>query len=102
MKLRALTAIAAMGGVAVATTLAWPSAPAATNPTRGLRTQQVQVAGAQGETLPGTVVLPQAAVEGHGHSRLAIYYPLRNASSGAAYRACDHFKALAKQQGGPH
>jgi len=43
-----------------------------------------------------------ALVEWHGHSRLAAYYPLRNALSNAAYRACGHFKALAKQQGGPH
>src|SRR5215469_118365 len=43
-----------------------------------------------------------APVEWHGYSRLTAYYPLRNASSNAAYRACDYFKALAKQQGGPH
>src|SRR5215471_11499108 len=33
-----------------------------------------------------------APVEWHGHSRLTAYYPLRNASSNASYRACDHFK----------
>jgi hypothetical protein len=37
-----------------------------------------------------------------GHDRLSIYYPPHNSSTNAAYAACDHFKAQAKQQGGPH
>jgi hypothetical protein len=34
--------------------------------------------------------------------RLIVYYPPHNLGTAAAYRACDHFRTLAKQQGGPH
>ena len=44
----------------------------------------------------------RAPAEWRGHNRLTVYYPPHNAASDAAYRACDHFRVLAKQQGGPH
>jgi hypothetical protein len=37
-----------------------------------------------------------------GHGRLIVYYPPYNSGTDAAYRACDHFRVLAKRQGGPH
>jgi CubicO group peptidase (beta-lactamase class C family) len=37
-----------------------------------------------------------------GRGRLIIYYPPHDPGTNTAYRACDHFRVLAKQQGGPH
>jgi hypothetical protein len=37
-----------------------------------------------------------------GHDRLTVYYPVQDTALDAAYRACDRFRVLAKQQGGPH
>jgi CubicO group peptidase (beta-lactamase class C family) len=46
------------------------------------------------------VRMPEPAVWGHG--RLIVYYPRHDPGTKVAYRACYHFRSLAKQQGGPH
>jgi hypothetical protein len=38
---------------------------------------------------------------GH-HGRLTVYLPPHDRRTRGAYRACDHFRVLAKQKGGPH
>jgi hypothetical protein len=47
-------------------------------------------------------VLMQEPAPWRGHGRLSIYYPPHDLRTNSAYRACDHFRILAKQQGGPH
>jgi hypothetical protein len=38
-----------------------------------------------------------------GHrGRLTVYLPPHDRRTRGAYRACDHFRVLAKQKGGPH
>jgi hypothetical protein len=37
-----------------------------------------------------------------GHHRLSVHYPPHNQRTDAAYRACDHYRVLAKHRGGRH